>query len=76
MFESEMANIKFQSSFRCISLGVHSDLISIGLTAKISSALSENGISSNIIAGYFHDHVLVPSCQAENALEVLNKLIK
>ena len=74
--KAEMANIKFQSSFRCISLGVHSDLISIGLTAKISSALSENGISSNIIAGYFHDHVLVPSCQAENALEVLNKLIK
>ena len=74
--KAEMANIKFQSSFRCISLGVHSDLISIGLTAKISSALCENGISSNIIAGYFHDHVFVPSDQSVRALEILSKPIK
>jgi hypothetical protein len=74
--KAEMANIKFHSSFRCISLGIHSDLISIGLTAKISSTLCENGISSNIIAGYFHDHVFVPVGQAERALEVLSKLIK
>ena len=73
---AERAGIKFESIFRCISLGIHSDLTSIGLTAKISSALSENGISSNLIAGYFHDHVLVPSYQAESALEVLNKLIE
>ena len=74
--KAERANIKFESTFRCISLGVHSDLTSIGLTAKISSALCENGISSNIIAGYFHDHVFVPSHQAENALKVLHQLIK
>jgi len=74
--KAERANIKFESIFRCISLGIHSDLTSIGLTAKISSVLCENDISSNIIAGYFHDHVFVPSHQAENALDVLHKLIK
>jgi len=74
--KAESANIKFESIFCCISLGIHSDLTSIGLTAKISSVLCENDISSNIIAGYFHDHVFVPSHQAENALKVLHQLIK
>ena len=74
--KAEMANIKFQSSFRCISLGVHSDLISIGLTAKISSLLYQNNISANIIAGYFHDHIFVPSDQSVRALEILSKPIK
>ena len=74
--KAEMANIKFQSSFRCLSLGVHSDLISIGLTAKISSLLYQNNISANIIAGYFHDHIFVPSDQSVRALEILSKPIK
>ena len=72
--KAKQANIKFQATFRCISLGVHSDLVSVGLTAKISSVLFEQNISANIIAGYFHDHVFVPSNQALRALDFLKKL--
>jgi hypothetical protein len=53
---------------------VHSDLVSVGLTAKISSVLFEQNISANIIAGYFHDHVFVPSNQALRAFDFLKKL--
>lgn len=72
--KAKQANIKFQATFRCISLGVHSDLVSVGLTAKISSVLFEQNISANIIAGYFHDHVFVPSNQALRAFDFLKKL--
>jgi len=72
--KAQQANIKFQATFRCISLGVHSDLVSVGLTAKISSVLFEQNISANIIAGYFHDHVFVPSNQALRAFDFLKKL--
>ena len=38
-----------------ISLTVHSDLAAVGLTAAVSAALTEVGISCNVIAGYHHD---------------------
>ena len=57
--------------FRRISLGVHSSLEAVGLTAIVSRALADAGISANIIAGYYHDHFMVPAAQAEKALEIL-----
>ena len=59
---------------RAISLGVHSSLEAVGLVAAVSSSLAENGISANMIAGYYHDHVYVPSADAERALAVLEAL--
>jgi hypothetical protein len=70
------AGVEYFDTFRCISLGIHSDLTSVGLTAKISSVLYQHGISSNMIAGYFHDHIFVPSDKALNALEVLSGPLK
>ncbi len=56
---------------RCISLGVHSSLEAVGLTAAVAGRLAGLGISANVIAAYFHDHVLVPAERAEEALEAL-----
>jgi len=50
---------------------VHSSLEAVGLTAAFSSALGEAGISCNVLAGYFHDHLLVPAAEAGNAIDVL-----
>lgn len=61
----------YESSFRRISLGVHSSLDAVGLTAAVSNRLSEHGISANVVAGFFHDHLFVPSRSAEKALEAL-----
>jgi hypothetical protein len=71
---AENARIPFDSSFRKISLQVHSSLDSVGLTAAISHALAESGISANVIAGYFHDHIFVPSAKASQAIEILKNL--
>jgi uncharacterized protein len=54
-----------------ISLTVHSDLEAVGLTAAFSSALGQAGISCNVVAGAFHDHLFVPAVQAQTALQVL-----
>lgn len=60
--------------FRRITLTVHSSLEAVGLTAAIAEALTKEGISANVVAAYFHDHVFVPAERAEEALEALRNL--
>ncbi len=57
-----------------ITLRVHSDLAAVGLTAAISQALAEAGLSCNVIAGAHHDHLFVPVEAAEAALAALRAL--
>ena len=59
-----------------ITLMVHSSLEAVGLTAAFSNALAENGISCNVVAAYYHDHIFVHTNDAEKAMSVLNKLSK
>jgi hypothetical protein len=57
-----------------LTLRVHSALDAVGLTAAVSSRLAEAGISCNIIAGYHHDHLLVPVDDASRAIDELKAL--
>jgi hypothetical protein len=57
-----------------ISLGAHSSLEAVGLTAALSKALAEAGISANIIAGLRHDHLFVPWSRREEALRCIEAL--
>lgn len=59
---------------RWISLTVHSDLEAVGLTAAFAKALADSGLSCNVFAGAYHDHLLVPVHQAEAALLALEQL--
>jgi len=60
--------------FRRITLTVHSSLEAVGLTAAVSAALTRKGISANVVAAFFHDHVFVPEEHAEQALDALRDL--
>ncbi|MCV0426422.1 MAG: ACT domain-containing protein [Roseibium sp.] len=60
--------------FRRITLTVHSSLEAVGLTAAIAGALATKGISANVVAAFFHDHVFVPAERAEDALAALRDL--
>jgi predicted N-acetyltransferase YhbS len=57
-----------------ITLEVHSSLAAVGLTAAVGAALTEAKISCNVLAGFHHDHLLVPVADMERALEVLHEL--
>ncbi|HLK30172.1 MAG TPA: ACT domain-containing protein [Puia sp.] len=57
-----------------ITLTVHSSLEAVGLTAAFSKALSENGISCNVVAAYYHDHIFVDKKYTDEAMKTLNSL--
>lgn len=57
-----------------LTLTVHSSLEAVGLTAAFSRALGEAGISCNVLAGSYHDHLLVPTHERDRALAVLRSL--
>lgn len=54
-----------------LSLTVQSSLEAVGLTAAFSKILAEAGISCNVLAGYHHDHLLVPLDRADDAIAAL-----
>jgi uncharacterized protein len=68
------AGLAFDGVFRMITLGVQSSLAAVGLTAKVGAALTERGISANVIAGFHHDHVFVPDERAHDAMLALQAL--
>lgn len=57
-----------------ITLEVHSELEAVGLTAAVGKALTDARISCNVLAGFHHDHLLVPVADAPRALEVLHEV--
>lgn len=57
-----------------ITLNVQSDLQAVGLTAAFSRVLSDAGISCNVVAAAFHDHLFVPVELAHEALARLREL--
>ncbi len=72
--EADAAGLPYDYVAARITLRVHSELSAVGLTAAVSRALAEAGISCNVLAGLHHDHLLVPHERAAEALEVLQRL--
>lgn len=69
--QAEQAALPFIYPSRLITLSVHSSLEAIGFLAAITTKLAEQGISVNPISAYYHDHLFVPTEQAEAAMNVL-----
>lgn len=72
--DAERAGLPADPPLTWITLRVHSSLLAVGLTAAVSGALTEAGISCNVLAGAHHDHLLVPRERAADALAVLRAL--
>lgn len=60
--------------FKRITLNIHSSLQAVGLTAAVSTRLANAGISANVVAGFFHDHVFVQEHHADEAVRILRAL--
>ncbi|SET02362.1 ACT domain-containing protein [Stigmatella erecta] len=57
-----------------ITISIHSALEAVGLTAALSTALAQAGISCNVVAGFYHDHLFVSAAEGPRALQVLRGL--
>ena len=74
--KKEAINLKLSYSFIAawITLKIYSSLEDVGLTANFSNALNNNGISCNVISGYYHDHVFVNINDKDKAMNILKNL--
>jgi len=66
------APVEFEAAW--LTLTVWSALEAVGLTAAVSKALADAGIACNMLAGYHHDHLLVPVTEVAAAVRLLRNL--
>ena len=74
--EADAVALGLEVMFRAawITLTVQSEPHAVGLTAAFSTALGDAGISCNVVAGAWHDHIFVPVGRGEEAVAVLRRL--
>ncbi|MCJ8190481.1 ACT domain-containing protein [Sphingomicrobium aestuariivivum] len=70
----ETAGIAPGPPYALVSLDLESALDCVGLTAAFSTALAAAGIACNVIAGFHHDHLLVPWERRAEATDILDRL--
>jgi hypothetical protein len=73
---ADQAGLPYSFVGAWITLNVHSDLEAVGLTAAVSRALARAGISCNVVAGFYHDHLFVPLKDGNRAIEILRELAR
>jgi len=72
--DARAAGAAFDDVWAWLTLNVHSALGAVGLTAAVSAALADVGIPCNMIAGAYHDHLLVPVDRAAEAMRAIGAL--
>ncbi|ASM55716.1 hypothetical protein PNIG_b0057 [Pseudoalteromonas nigrifaciens] len=71
---ADKAGITYEGKYSLITLNVHSSLEAVGLTAAVSAKLTEHGISANVVAAFYHDHIFVQADKAHAALNALKEI--
>jgi hypothetical protein len=74
--EAERLGLPCGDDAAMITLRVHSALGAVGLTAAVAGRLASEGISCNVVAGYYHDHLFVPADRADDAIHALEALAR
>jgi uncharacterized protein len=72
--DARRLHLAYTYDARLITLSVHSSLSAIGFIKVISGKLADAGIPCNVIAGYYHDHILVPVDRADEAMARLREI--
>lgn len=71
---AEEIGLAASAPLRCITISVHSSLEAVGMTAALATALTREGISANVVAAYYHDHIFVPAADADRAIAAIRAL--
>jgi hypothetical protein len=73
-WQAQNLGLTFEYIAAWITLTVHSSLAAVGLTAAFATALAQAGISCNVVAGFYHDHLFVAKNDAAKAMATLHQL--
>lgn len=68
---ADLDNLPYDFVFKRITLNVHSSLGAVGFLARITEVLAAQGISTNVISAFYHDHLYIQAHQAQLAIDTL-----
>ena len=72
--EAERSGLLGTFPCRMISLNIHSALDAVGFLPPVLASLASRGIPANVVSGFYHDHLFVPSGREDEALQALREL--
>jgi uncharacterized protein len=72
--DAEAAALPFVFESAWLTLTVRTSFEAVGLTAAFATRLAAEGIPANVLAGFHHDHILVPEDRADDAIAALRSL--
>ncbi|MFT4917223.1 MAG: hypothetical protein ACI9ND_001357 [Yoonia sp.] len=73
---AQAADLPYEFPSRMITLNIHSSLDAVGFMARIATALGNEGMGVNPVAGFYHDHLFVPNGREQDALRILSQIAK
>ncbi len=68
---AERAGLPVTVEMAWLTLAVQSSLEAVGLTAVVARRLTDVEVPCNVLAGYHHDHLLVPVERVDEAVAAL-----
>jgi hypothetical protein len=71
---ADRAGLEWSFAAAWLTVEIQTALDAIGVTAALAGALAGAGIPGNVLAGFHHDHLLVPVERADDAISVLHGL--
>jgi hypothetical protein len=69
--QAEDSAVPYVFESHLITLTVHSALDAVGFIATLAGRLADADIPCNVVAGYHHDHLFVPTDRSRQALSLL-----
>jgi len=69
--EADAIGLPYDFAAAWLTLEVHSSLHAVGLTAAVAQVLTNEEIPCNVLAGFYHDHILVPAGKGHQAKVLL-----
>ena len=66
--------VESEGPYAKLTIDIHTSLELVGLTAVTATKLAVHGISANVVAAFYHDHVFVQYNLKDKAQELLESL--